>query len=423
MPVVSIVHCAGADTVDDSGVAHAYGTVVDSIVVAGNKNTKSHVLLREMETRPGDVLDREIFRRDLRFITDLSPFATVVARADSVAPGHSALRILVTERSNLFIKSILPFAKFDFEKGLTYGVRWRDKNFRGRLEQLNFKYTRNEQDDEDISLSWTVPWLGWRHISVGGRMSFFDRGDTPPEFTVHENIGLSGFVALPLTESRIHFSQARFILALDKRRLDGGDDGIVREVTLSPQVGYRFDSRDSPLRPETGVVTDLAMGARLPLDGDSDTLYNLRNESKIFLRVSPRSVIGLLSNFFYQFGNVPEFADVKLGGAASLRGHPDARFSGLHRWFQTAEWRYLYLPKRVFRLPLVKQFDVSLVFVTFVDGGIVWDHASEFDPKNFHGTGGVGIRFYSPLRDVVRFDFGSNTRGDARFHFETGVRF
>ncbi len=412
-----------ADIVDDSALAGAYGTVVDSIVVTGNRNTKGYVLLREMETRPGDVLDPEIMRRDLRFISDLSPFATVTVRADSLAPGHSALRISVTERSNLFLKSILPFVKFDFEKGLTYGARWRDKNFRGRLEQLSLNYQRNERDDENISLSWSTPWIGWKHISLGGRVAFFNRGDTPPGFTVHENLGISGFVALPLTESRIRFSQVRFILALDKSRLAGGGEPIVREVVLSPQFGYRFDGRDSPLRPETGAVVDFAVGASLPLDRDIDTFYHLRNESKLFLHVTQRSTIGLLSNVLYQFGHVPEFSLVKLGGAGSLRGHPDARFSGFHRWFQTIEWRYLYLPRKVFHVPLVKQFDVSLVFVTFVDGGIAWRHASEFDKENFHGTAGVGIRFYSPLRDVVRLDFGSNTRGDARFHFETGIRF
>ena len=70
---------AYADVLDDSGVAAAYGTVVDSIVVSGNRNTQSLVLLREMETRPGDVLDPDIFKRDLRFIGDrtLQPVSQV----------------------------------------------------------------------------------------------------------------------------------------------------------------------------------------------------------------------------------------------------------------------------------------------------------------------------------------------------------
>ena len=344
-------------------------------------------------------------------------------RADSLAPGHSALRISVTERSSLFLKSILPFVKFDFSKGLTYGAKWRDKNFRGRLEQLSLSYTRNQEDDESMSFGWSTPWLGWKHISLGGQVSYFNRGDKPPEFAVHESIGIGGFLALPLTESRIRFSQVSTSLSVDKSRFHGGGEGITHEVTLSPRVGYRFDSRDSGLRPESGVAFDVSVGTRLPITGDIDTFWDVRNQSKVFFRMSQRSVVGVLSNLFYHFGHVPDFVNLRLGGSGSLRGHPDGRFEGSHRWFQTVEWRYLYLPRKVFRLPVVKDFDVSLVFVTFIDGGIVWENTSEFKEENYHGTGGVGIRFYSPLRDVVRFDFGASAQGDARFHFETGVRF
>ena len=42
--------------VDDSSVVDAYGTIVDSIVVTGNRDTKSYIFVREMETRVGDIL-------------------------------------------------------------------------------------------------------------------------------------------------------------------------------------------------------------------------------------------------------------------------------------------------------------------------------------------------------------------------------
>ncbi len=127
---------AESSAVDDTGVSWAYGTIVDSVTVTGNKHTRTFVILREMETQPGEVLDRETLRRDIRFLNDMTPFSNVSIRADSLGPGHCALRIDVRERSEILIKAILPLLKYDFERGITYGVRWNNKNFRGRLENL-----------------------------------------------------------------------------------------------------------------------------------------------------------------------------------------------------------------------------------------------------------------------------------------------
>ncbi|MEJ2722567.1 MAG: POTRA domain-containing protein, partial [bacterium] len=88
--------------VDDSRLAWAYGSIVDSVTVSGNKNTRSHAVLREMQTQPGDVLVESTIKRDIRFIGDMSPFASVEASAESLGPGHCALRIRVEERNGLF---------------------------------------------------------------------------------------------------------------------------------------------------------------------------------------------------------------------------------------------------------------------------------------------------------------------------------
>lgn len=409
--------------VDDSGVAHAYGTVVDSITVSGNRGTRDFVVLRELETQPGEVLEPETIRRDIRFVGDLSPFAGVTVRADSLAPGHCALRFTVTERNSLFLKSILPYFKYDFESGVTYGVRWKDNNFRGRLEQLNFTYQRNERGDNNVSFSWGAPWIGWRHISVGGVVSYFNRGDTPREIAVLERTGIAGSVALPLTQSRIRFSQLIGSLSLDKTLNGSEDTAIIDETLLSPGVGFRFDSRDSQLRPVSGQTLLLNLGSSFPLDVERGHSHWTRVRGRSFHQVTKKSVIALLSDVFYQFGDFPDYALVTLGGSGTLRGHPDSRYTGHHRWFGTVEWRYMYLPRKVVPMPIVKQVDVGLGFVTFVDSGIVWDDASDFVWEHVHGTGGLGVRFYTPLRDVFRMDFGFNTRGDARFHFGTGIRF
>jgi outer membrane protein insertion porin family len=397
--------------------------IVDSVTVTGNTRTRDFALLREMQTQPGDVLEREVIRRDIHYLSDLSPIAELHVRADSLSPGHVALRIRVVERSGWFLRSILPTVKYNFQTGLTYGLRWKDQNFGGRLEQLTLNYTRNQQDDDAVTLSWSSPWVGWHHISVGGQIRYFSRGRQPVDVSVLEDAGFSAVVGLPLTESRIRFAQIEGSISLDKSRTGAIDEEQTKDLILSPQVGFRYDSRDSRIKPESGGTFFAGIGQSVPLDDGRDPSYRFRNEVRHFIRTTDRTVLALLSNLFYQFGDVPEYATVGLGGARTLRGYPERRFTGFHRWYGTVEWRYLYLPRKVFYIPVVKQVDIGLGFVTFIDSGITWNDASDFGLDRLHGTGGLGIRIYSPLRDVLRLDFGFSLQGDARFNAGTGIRF
>jgi outer membrane protein assembly factor BamA len=409
--------------VDDSRLAWAYGTIVDSITVTGNKNTRPHAVLREMQTQPGNVLEEPVIKRDIRFINDMSPFANVEVSADSLGPGHCALRIIVEERNELFTRLILPFLKYDFETGLTYGLRWSDKNFRGRMENLGLTITRNEREDEEVSFGWSAPWVGWKHLGVGAAVAYYHRGDEPADIQLIERTGFNTWVGFPLTESRIRFSQITFNVIVDKSLSGGRELEYKKELSFSPQVGYRFDSRDSQVFPIQGGTFFSAVRATYPLDDGRRTYYRFWNNMRHFRRVHKNGVLALLSDLQYQFGDFPAYAIQRLGGPRMLRGHPMGRYEGYHRWFGTIEWRYKFLPRKVFNFPHVKNFDVGLGLVTFLDSGIVWYDADSFTIDRLHGTAGVGLRFYSPIRDAMRFDFGVNGRGDYQFHFGTGIRF
>jgi len=412
-----------SETEDKGNLTRAYGTVVDSVTVSGNTRTRTFAILREMQTQPGSFLEEKAIKRDIRFISDLSPIAEASITADSLSPGHTALRIQVVERSGWFMGTILPTFKYNFETGLTYGLRWKEKNFRGRLEQLTASYERNQRNDSKIALGWSSGWVGWRHISVGGQIRYFDRGKPYDYVTVMEQTGASVFLALPLTQSRMRFRQISTSLSLDKTRTGAPFEETTKDVIITPQIGYRFDSRDSQIKPAGGGTFFTSIAQSIPVDDGHTPFYRFRNRIRVFQQVSNRSVVALLSDLYYQFGDFPEFSTVGLGGGRSLRGYPERRFIGHHRWFGTLEWRYMYLPRKVFHLPFVKQVDIGVGFVAFVDSGIAWYGESDFDVDRLHGTGGLGIRFYSPIRDVLRLDFGISPQGEARFNAGTGIRF
>jgi outer membrane protein insertion porin family len=414
---------------DETGFSWAYGTIVDSVTVTGNKDTKPWVILREMETQPGEVLNAATFRRDIHFLRDMTPFSSVEARADSLAPGHCALRIEVRERSGILIRAVLPQVKYDFENGFTYGIRWNDQSFRGRLEDVTVSYMRNDQNDDSFNLSWSTPWVGWKHISVGVGAAYFNRGDIPEEISVLERLGLTSYVGIPLTESRITFSQLLLSMTFDKSRTGGEEaDGQTvqsdgNEVSVAPLVGYRFDSRDSSLRPTTGGTFSTSARVTFPFDDGRSTYYRLTGEARRFVGLGAKTVLGVFSHVDYQLGDFPDYSYIRLGGPETLRGHPLNRFKGYHRWYSSLEWRYQFIPQTVFTFPIIHEFDIGMGVVTFLDSGIVWTGSKDFTLDTFHGTSGIGLDVYSPIQDVVRFEYGFNLHGDQQFHVSSGIRF
>ncbi len=402
----------------------AYGWVVDSITVSGNEKTKPFVILREMEMRVGDVLNKGVLERDKRYLADLSIFANIEINADSIGFGRCALRIQVIERSEFFLKTLAPTINYDFDKdGFEYGVKWEDKNFRGRNEQLGLSYERDASDNDHVSFDWNAPWVGWRHIGLGFGFSYFHRADVPRSLAIVERSGWRASAAFPITASRISLAQVIGRLAMDQVRTGKEDGNGENQVFVSPQIGLRLDSRDSPLRPRHGRYFFASILVSRSVTGREQFFYQLFNDIRLFAPLTEKAVLAVQSNLFHQFDEFPGYFDVGLGGAGTVRGYADGKFIGSHRWYQSVEWRYTVLPRKVFRLPILGHVDVVLNIVLFIDGGIVWDRREEFQLERFHGGTGFGVRLYSPYQDVIRFDFGFNERGDVFPYLNTGIRF
>lgn len=423
-PQASATPDSAALSVEAEDFQWAQGRVIDSIHVAGNTETHSFAILREMESRVGHRLDPEAVARDERYLTDLSSFARVTITVAPRGVDRCILRVNVTERPVLLVKLIYPILEYDFNsERLRYGAKWKDRNFRKRLESFTLDATRNSVKTDNAAVSWSSPWIGDKHIGVGTRLSYYHRNETPDDRTIVEQTRFSTGVSLPLTESRIAFAEIIANLSLERNRLTAVDEPSDIERIVTPLLGFRFDRRDSRIRPTGGYYVFLAGQTSRVVSGEGSTYHRVTNDVRYFRSLNELTVLGLYSNLSYQYGRYPEYVRFGLGGSGTLRGYSDGVFRGAHRWIQTAEIRFSPLPQWFFRLPFVGLVDVAVSLVGFVDGGIAWDNDSEFIADNYRGGFGYGIRVYSPFQDVVRFDLGFNRRGSIHPYFSTGIRF
>jgi outer membrane protein assembly factor BamA len=403
----------------------AYGMVIDSIAVSGNVKTTSVAILREMESRVGTRLEKAKLARDHRYITDLSSVATVTVDVYPIREGHCGVVLNVTERPVVFLKLVYPVVEYDFNnERFRFGLRINDRNFRSRLESFSLGYTRNQDEDDSAAIGWHTDWIGWRHIGLGARVSYFHRGGEPGErLGIVEQTRVSTGVSLPLTDSRIAFARLIGGLMFANNRLAAAGRPTEDERLVSPSLGFAFDTRDSPLRPTSGGLFFIDMQATRVINGNGSTYYLLRNDIRLFREILPTTVLGVNSNLAYQYGKYPEYIRFGLGGSGTIRGYDDGRFEGHHRWIQSVELRVTPFPTWVFSVPYAKIVDVTLSGVVFADAGIAWNNDIEFDRNRWHGGYGFGIRVYSPFQDVMRVDIGFNQSGSTVFYFSTGNRF
>jgi outer membrane protein assembly factor BamA len=348
----------------------------------------------------------------------------VTITVQPVGVERCVLRVHVTERPTLLVKLVYPILEYDFNnERLRYGAKWSDRNFRNRLESFTLDATRNSVKNDNAAISWSAPWVGWQHIGLAGRLSYFHRNTPTDSRTIVEQARVATGVSLPLTDSRIAFAEVIANLRFERNRLAAIDEPSEHQVLMTPLLGFRFDRRDSRIRPTEGYYVFVSAQSSRFISGEGDPYWSVNNSLRYFRSLSERTVLALYSNLSYQFGGFPEYIRYGLGGSGTLRGYSDGQFRGSHRWIQTAEARFSPLPQWFFKLPFVGTVDLTLAFVLFADGGIVWDDENTFAAENYRGGAGCGVRIYSPFQDVVRFDLGFNRHGSIHPYFSTGIRF
>jgi outer membrane protein assembly factor BamA len=422
--LLSLESRASSTRFDTLAYQWAQGRTIDSVLVHGNTRVKTFAILREMESRPGHRLDALAVDRDQRFLGDLSPFATVEIHVEPIGEDRCILHVVVTERPSLLLKLIYPVLNYDFNtERIQYGLKWDDRNFRRRLQQFSADALRDNRDNNAASIGWSSGWVGWKHIGVGARASYFDRNEPTSDPTIFQQTRLQGNLSIPLTERRIAFSQILTGMAYAHNRIGVNANDTAEEELISPSLGFRFDNRDASLKPRRGMLFNVNTLSNFVTRGAGDAYYRIDNDIRFFHALDETTVLALRSALTVQLADYPDYIRLGIGGPGTIRGYERSDFRSAHRWIQTAELRLQPWPKVLYKLPFIGLTDFQLGMVLFVDTGIGWTAKPEFTYDNFHSGFGMGLRLFSPIQDVLRLDVGYSSKGRIRPYFSTGLNF
>ncbi len=421
---------------------------VGDIKIEGNTKTRTHVILREIRTKPGDLFNIPRWQRDINRLYNTGYFDRIEPEEQAGDPGEVDIVLRFKERPTGRLN--VGFA-IDSRRRLIGLAEIYETNFRGNGQTIgvNFQSTGG-RNGNSIELSFTEPYLDRHRTSLS--ISLYDKlvyrftsnffGGSPLPTDQEDRYderrrGITIGVGRPFGD----FFNASIGLRTEdvstNRVATTAGGGFIRQDGSLTSLTLRgvYNTRDLDLDPATGQflmltiepgTTNIRSAEQQFIDagvvklGRSNFLRASLDYRLFFSpqgrRINPDDRRQVFAARFYYgtlTGSVPFFEQFFIGGAESLRGYPEDRFWGKQAFLFSFE----------FRQPVEKAFTA----VFFVDIGHAWGgyptvnnftQSRSFKPEIGYG---FGIRVRTPL-GPLRIDYGIGRDG-GRTHFSVGQVF
>ena len=409
---------------------------VDSINISGNDITQDFIILRELNFKVGDVVNKKtlLFNRERVFSLQLfNRVEFFIIHKNDI----NILLILVNESWYIYP---LPFARSrdgDIHR-MTYGMNLNYKNFRGRNETLQAEvgvgydpfYSISYQNpalffENDIGLTASAAYSKVYNSSENALKAAgtdFQYKVVDGELTLSKRLDQFNLLSLSVGYDYIESPYAGLY------GITASNESIDRFVLFGGS--YLLDTRDLKQYSENGIYSSIQYFHKGFLENNIS--YNLvqldfRTYHTIIENLSAKFRIAYRGTF----GDVVPFYDYGMLDYSGflVRGHRNEHPEGNNIMVASVEISY----------PLVSEWDFSIklpvlperltsarigVFIScFYDAGIAYNNGSPVALNNFLSGFGVGISFLVLPYYGLRFEYALNARGSGEFSVGSGVSF
>lgn len=432
---------------------------VNKVIITGNTRTNEHVIRREIRTKPGQLFSRsDIIRsnRELATLGFFDPEKLDVKPTPNPSDGTVDLEYIVEEKASdqlelsggwgggMVIGTLgVTFNNFSV-RNIFKGEAWHPLPT-GDGQKLMIRAQTNGTYYQAYSISFVEPWLGGRKpnsLSVSAYHTIRSSGQL---YNYEQAMKVSG-VSVGLGR-RVAWPDDFFVLSHDlsfqRYTLENYAEGYFlftngKSNNISLTTTLSRNSMDQPIYPRRGSLFSLSCQVTPPYSlFDNYDYTKLPTEEKYkwieyhkwkfksswFTNVVDKLVLNTRAEFGYigyfnkEIGQSP-FETFQLGGDGlsgysyygteiiGLRGYdngpnnrgsitPYNQLGNMYDKF-TLELRY----------PLALQPSSTIYVHTFVEGGMAWNQAKEFNPFHIKRSAGMGFRIFLPMIGVLGLDWG-----------------
>ena len=405
---------------------HEGGPVyIRKIKVEGNYETRDYVIRRELRVQEQELALRRGIKRSRTRILNLGYYEDV--RIQPFPRGENSWDLLVKIRERF---------TGQFSLGLSYNevtrlsafVSMKKGNFLGTGDIVGLSVSYGSQY-RDNSISYTDKWFMDKPVDL--TWSVFDRRIKYTTYTV-ERQGVS------ITFSREFWEYWRWSLGVSAQRIKYSDIDPNASTFIKEQEGRREsrklsfsvlrDTRDYFLFPTEGSYVSLSYTVAVPVLGGTEKFHKVVLTGSKFIRdtyfdtgfvFSTKATIGFVEP--YGGEEVPLDERFFVGGDFTIRGY-DYGMAGV---LDQNNDPIGSTKELILNFELNYKLHEMLYAGVFYDTGLGADNWEDFDPRNWRGGYGIGVRLITPMAPI-RIDWAWKTRkvpGDtsnSRIHFVIG---
>jgi outer membrane protein insertion porin family len=382
--------------------------IVESITLEGNETTRDYVILRELKTKAGSVLNEKTLKKDLRRVFNLGFFSEV---APNFEPGSAPDKVIIVLKIKETRTSTINFGGGFGEREGWFGfIDLSINNLMGTAQGLLIR-GQSGQELSTYQFKYFNPWLFPERF--GDHTSFtFRRWWTIGRdiYLSEQNARYNGFdvsIGKPL------FDYYNIAWTLGSELVQPYNDSTFNAYQ-SDTIGLTlsYDTRDFWLNPTEGrfYSTSLKQGWK-HASGSTTGFFKIGWDLNHYYPVFENQVLALHGGAGIGFDDVPIGEEYWAGGANTVRGYwPKDAKRGKRKLILNGEYRL--------------NFSELFQGVFFYDWGNAWDSGPpQFD--NFVSGWGPGLRINTPL-GPIRLDWGvpgGKTFSEGIMHFSIGQAF
>ncbi len=402
-----------------------------NVYYAGNFRTRESILQNELGLETGEPLSLVRMLEGQRNIRNMDIFQSVRFKTIGLKEEEDRVNLLVEveEKKPYFIEA---GAGYESESGFFAHSKAGDHNLfgtnkntwiGGEISQIGYRADTglNEPRLFGSHVSATLALFTERReefnqdfgTQVYGSSLMFSR-----KFFTHTTTGL-GF----RYERREQFLRDGEENALKTNE----DDEFAPRSLLVITPSIRYDSRDSFIRPQTGVLSTFSVDISKGIRDSLDDFLRYRLDTRYFFTPFKRLTFALLGRCGYiqtygSVGKIPDDQLFFLGGTRDVRGFSE----NMLRFDENSDPRggsAVLSGSLEARIHLGRNFEIPCFF----DTGTVEDSLGTVRSGNFRSSIGTGLRYITPIGPIgilygIKIDpREGESRG--RFHFSIGYTF
>ncbi|MGD1043887.1 MAG: POTRA domain-containing protein [Bacteroidota bacterium] len=386
---------------------------ITELRIEGNKTTKDYVITREARLQKNELFSSDLQEKIKQRLDHLQLFSSVsLPELYLTDANQGGMSVRVVEGNQNSFDGVLGYIPSTGSSGggyLTGLVNVSLRNLFGTGRKLSARWYQENQSSQETELHYFEPWVA--SYPVNAQLGFFQRKQDSTFVRMQYDIAAE----LMLTDEfsvGVSFSQCGVYPT------EGyGRSVMLESKTTSVGASVRYDSRDNPTTPASGILysTEYQTGSKQTgIDGMVSTEVKSTTQRLVF------DLSYYLSTFFRQVlatelhlrdfsSSTMDVSDLfRLGGASTLRGYREGQFLGSRIVWTNLEYRFLVAPRSFFYgfvdVGYIVQPSIAAMSMT----------ASEQSKIGY----GIGVRMDSSLGLIgVSFALGEgDTFGTSKIH-------